>query len=412
MNWIDKSDIDNFLKNKNFDIRLSGNGRWIDQKCTPDVVSIVADCIINYFNSNTHIANFTSMDIWHLEYTERNILDIFKKPGTENHAAKNEYDKFFQQPMELLSYSGVLQKTKIGSRNYYSIGSRDILEFIALSERNSLKFLQIYVEKVLSDTGLMKTFDFFFENPSQNNYMIVKDAFTHMTKTYTKINGDIESWRIFIKVINPLAFKNNSYGTERGRMSKDPITYDMLMYNRDNFRDINSKKPKGLTRNEFMKQKGIKPSSAYYAYCSQKAKKYLRLYNDTFRNCLTEVDAGVVKEHAIQMHHIFPESQFPDISAFYENIIALTPNQHFIYAHPNGNTSRIDRKYQYKCLLCKLKNVCENTASHTEEHIYNKRSFLKILDVGLNTDEFEKMNSFSYDSIVEKLNLYYQEVLK
>lgn len=411
MKWVEKSDIEAFLNHKNYDVRVSGNGRWIDQKCTPDVVSIVADCIIAYADLLPHTTKFTSMDIWHSEYTERNILDIFKKPGTENHAARNEYDKFFQQPMELLAYSGVLVKTKIGSRNFYSIGSRDILEFIALSERNALKFLQIYIEKVLSDTGLIDTFNWFFNHPNQNNYISVKDAFTHMTKTYTRINGDTESWRIFIKVINPLAFKNNSYGTEKGRISKDPITYDMLMYNRDNFRDIYSNKPKGLTRNEYLMQIGVSPNIAYSAYSSSKAKKYLRLFNDTFRKGLTEVDVNLITEPAIQMHHIFPEDQFPDICAFYENLIALTPNQHFINAHPNGNTSRIDRKYQYKCLLCKLKNICDNSMSHTEEHIYNKRSFLKILDIGLNTDEFEQMSSFSYDLIVEKLNAYYPEMV-
>ena len=103
MKWVEKSDIEAFLNHKNYDVRVSGNGRWIDQKCTPDVVSIVADCIIAYADLLPHTTKFTSMDIWHSEYTEQNILDIFKKPGTENHAARNEYDKFFQQPMELVA---------------------------------------------------------------------------------------------------------------------------------------------------------------------------------------------------------------------------------------------------------------------------------------------------------------------
>ena len=39
-------------------------------------------------------------------------------------------------------------------------------------------------------------------------------------------------------ILNPIAFMNNTYGTEKGRMSKNRITKDMLMYNRNNFRDI------------------------------------------------------------------------------------------------------------------------------------------------------------------------------
>lgn len=38
--------LDSFLDQFNYDIRISGNARWIDQKCTPDVVCIIADCIL------------------------------------------------------------------------------------------------------------------------------------------------------------------------------------------------------------------------------------------------------------------------------------------------------------------------------------------------------------------------------
>ena len=40
--------LNEFLNSKNYDIRLTHNARWIDQKCTPDVVCIIADCIENY----------------------------------------------------------------------------------------------------------------------------------------------------------------------------------------------------------------------------------------------------------------------------------------------------------------------------------------------------------------------------
>ena len=40
--------IDTFLNQKNYDIRQSKNARWIDQKCTYDVIQIIADAILEY----------------------------------------------------------------------------------------------------------------------------------------------------------------------------------------------------------------------------------------------------------------------------------------------------------------------------------------------------------------------------
>ncbi|MGN8428639.1 hypothetical protein ACR9LD_03875 [Helicobacter pylori] len=40
--------IIDFLKLRDYDIRKTQNARWIDQKCAPDVLSIVADCILEF----------------------------------------------------------------------------------------------------------------------------------------------------------------------------------------------------------------------------------------------------------------------------------------------------------------------------------------------------------------------------
>ena len=109
---VNDDELNEFLSKRNYDVRKSGNARWIDQKCTPDVVSIIADCIFS-FSEETKSLEFTSRDIWYSKYAQENVQGIFKKPATNNSKAKNEYDKFFQQPMELLSYSGVLSKIKL-----------------------------------------------------------------------------------------------------------------------------------------------------------------------------------------------------------------------------------------------------------------------------------------------------------
>lgn len=40
-----------FLEEQQYDIRVSGNGRWIDQKCAFDAVCFVADCIMDYIQN-------------------------------------------------------------------------------------------------------------------------------------------------------------------------------------------------------------------------------------------------------------------------------------------------------------------------------------------------------------------------
>ncbi len=89
-----QQDIENFCNQKNYDIRESGNGRWIDQKCAADVVTVIADCIYNYVLENPD-TEFTTPDIWHYKYAIENVEVIFKKPEVESQSAKNEYDKIF-----------------------------------------------------------------------------------------------------------------------------------------------------------------------------------------------------------------------------------------------------------------------------------------------------------------------------
>ncbi|PDX01884.1 hypothetical protein BB400_00990 [Helicobacter pylori] len=64
--------IIDFLKIRDYDIRKTQNARWIDQKCTPDVLSIVADCILEFTQYNIE-KSFSIRDIWDSPYTNENI---------------------------------------------------------------------------------------------------------------------------------------------------------------------------------------------------------------------------------------------------------------------------------------------------------------------------------------------------
>ncbi len=455
-----EQDIHAFFKGRDLDIRKTGNARWIDQKCAADVVSIIADCIINYVSTNEaasqlleqnatdememhhleqsetdemdmhhleqsaanesegddagKVLEFNSRDIWFSNYTVTYVQDIFKKPDLNKQAAKHEYDKFFMQPMEMLAYAGVLNKRKVGTRNIYSVADYEVLEYISLRERNALAFLQIYIQKVLSDSGLWDVFDTFYEKQTADSYKAAKLAFSSFTKEHTPINGDTECNRIFIKVLNPIAYVRNSKGTERGHLSANKITYDMLMYNRNNFRDVYSGKAKEMTRKESAALQGTKtPNDSYYRYQAQKAKNFLRVFIRQVYNGMPEHrEEGHINDLATHMHHIFPEAQYPQISFFLENLIALTPTQHLNYAHPNGSTSEINRDYQYHLLISKAQRIKENieTCNDFFDVIYDFHRFVYVLSVGFDKNELnEQIPLMDWPAVASAINSYYDK---
>jgi len=408
MNWLTEEQIKKFMAHYNYDIRITHNARWIDQKCTPDVLCIIADCILEFVNSNPEKEYFSSLDIWHNEYTVQNVESIFKKPNPDQEKARNEYDMFFQQPMEMFAAAGILNKKKDGNRNYYKLWNKMLLEFISIREMNALKFIELYNTKVLKDSGIYHYFEAFFNHPNDDTYEKMKQEFGRFTIFNTPINGKTECNRIFTKVLNPLSFMKNTFGTEKGRMSKGKITKDMLMYNRNNFRDIYVNKPKEMTRGEYYDFLIDKPNANLIKYQSTKAKKLLRVFNDAFNNGLSEVKDELAVGHAINMHHIFPENEFQEISGYVENLIALTPSQHFQKAHPDGNTRIVDKGFQQICLLVKADNI-EDNIKNGEEIIYSFDNFKYVLSVGFDNNEYEEIDNMNFSEIVRLINMEYIE---
>ena len=399
--------IRDFLAQSDYDIRESGNGRWIDQKCTADVVTIISDFIYDYV-ANHPGCSFSSSDTWYSEYASQTVEAVFKKPRVDNSNAKHEYDKFFQQPMEMLANAKILLKRKQGNRNVYQVNRMDILEYIALRERNALTFLTIYIEKVLHDSGLSPVFNAFFQSPSKESFDAVRNAFFAFTIQYTKINKPLECGRIFTKVLNPLSYAHNTYGTVGGHLSKQIITYDMLMYNRPNFRDIYADKPKGVTRQEYAATHPVVINEAYYRYQSNKATRFLRIFNDQNRNGQTEhPEPAHLQDHATHMHHIFPKSLSTEISFSMENIIALTPTQHLNYAHPNGHTQEINEQYQHLLLLSKAARIQENLSSAETEPIYDFNNLRVVLSVGFEDEQPLAISDMDFCAVVNTINLHY-----
>lgn len=373
-----------------------------------DVLCLVADCIVEFLNKSEKLT-FTVRDIWYDEYTVENVQQIFRKPNPSKKAA-NEYDKYFGQPIKLLDNAGIIRGEKTGARYIYEVINYDLLEYISFRERNAYNFLSLYIEKVLRDSEIYHLFEYFFNLQDKESFKNLKDGYTEFTIEHTPINGSVECGRIFTKVLNPLAYKYKKHGTEKGHISKDIVTQDMLMYNQRNWRDVLSKKPKDVARIDYEVSLSAKKDDGMTTYRINRAKKNLRRFNDKYRGGLSELkEERHLQDLATQMHHIFPASSFPGIADFLENLIALTPTQHFNYAHPNNNTQYIDKDYQYLCLVAKTGSIRDNILRLCENEpvIYDFSAYQTVLNTGLKTDEFNKISNNDFEAILDYIDKYY-----
>lgn len=383
-----RDEIISHLNQFDLDIRKSNDARFMDQKCTPDVVCFIADCVINTISGQQ---SFTVNDIWKSQYFIKNTRAIFNKPWANNPKARNEYDKFIQQPLKMLAYAHILEIGKIGTTNHYSINQYNILDYIAQRERNTFVFLYCYFHKVLSDSNLWRYFEEYKRKAdngelSQVYFAELKIKYTKSIIGNTAINGDVEVHRIFPKIINVFAAEHHIQGSEKGRMSKYAFTFSDLMYNRKNWRDLN--KEKTITRQEAeQEQVDIEQQEAYNAYYVQKAIALIRKIHPE-----SEVKDALGNGDATQVHHIFPKAKYPQIAHYIENLIRLTPTQHYTKAHPNNKTQEINTDYQLTCLLSKADSI-EQSLKRLGEKYYRKESFIYVINTGLNSD-FEMAWSF------------------
>lgn len=228
------------------DVRKIGDARFSDQKCTPDVLSIIADCVIN-IRSSEPVKPFTVKDIWDSNYFNKHVKAVFNKPSAQNLTTKSEYDKFIQQPLRLLAYAGILKINKQGNTNHYTIGNGELLDYIALKDRNAYVFLCTYFIKVLSDSGMLRYFEDYKDKYNkgkltQTDFDSLKYRFQTFMTGNTKIDGITEVNRIFPKILNVYACEYSLPGSAKGKMTSHPFSYSDLMYNRPNWRDGNKSK--------------------------------------------------------------------------------------------------------------------------------------------------------------------------
>lgn len=401
-----------FCNQKNYDLRVSGNARWIDQKCTPDVLWSISDFVLNYVDTINY--QFTPANIWKSDYAKLTISETFSKPGTDERTAENEYDKVFSQPLSLLCYAGIIRDVSSTSRHLYEVENREVLEYIASNDMYSLRFLQAYIEKVLRDSALFTWFESYFNNQDKTTFNHLKERFIDFYHQYTPIKKDYEPKRIFTKVLNPLAHKYGKCGTERGRKSENKITKADMMYNQDNFRDIYKGKPKDISRQEWLEtHPNIDLRMGYFEQMMNRSKVIIRNNISLFRNNISELtqfdEVHDDMYPPTQIHHIFPKNEFPEIKHYIENLIALTPNQHFGYAHPKNNTQIVDLDAQKMLLIAKTYSIRENTTNLIEDTIYEFSNLLYVLHLGWSDDNILEIEDNNFHGVIHSINYHYAD---
>ena len=389
---VDDKYIQSFVDRHDYDVRKSHNARFTDQKCIPDVVCAVAECIIEFISDDVNKV-FTKNDVWHSDYANNLLAECFTKPDTENESMSSEYDKFFAQPMKMFAAAGILDENKVNRANSYHVREYEILKYISLREKNALTFLDIYLTKVMKDSGCMPFFDRFFKEQDKQSLDSLRDKLMSFIKEYTPIKKDYEPPRIYNKIINVMAFRRRKKGVVKGMISDFPLTIDEIRYNRVNWRDVD--KPKGVSRQEYAStiDNEVKDYAGYFERSVNQAKKFVRdleQYSEVHHYpAYTATDA----------HHIFMKSEYPDLADMPENIIALTGTEHYTYAHPNRNTQRTDPDYQMVCLISKLDSIERNFQNGNDD--YSLADFAKVLNEGLGTNEFNEQ--LGYEGIKARI---------
>ena len=371
--------IRDHLNQFNLDLRISNNGRFMDQKVTPDVLSFMSDCICNYIAGDIN-EEFTVYDIWNSSYFGKNVQLIFSKPSVENETVTHEYDKFIAQPIKTLEYAGILIAVDIHRRPiHYKVQNLEFLQYIALKEIYALNFLHLYLGKVLKDSGFIEHINRFISdcnsrNMDESKFQDLKSTYQRFIIGNTLINTKVEVNRIFTKVLNVFSALHNVQGTIKGRLSDRPIYYRDLMYNRINFRDL--EKDKGVSRQEASIRIIPDETMAYNQYVESKA---IRIIREKYKQ--SEAKDDLAMGAADHVHHIFPSHEFPRIVHYLENLIKLTAGQHLSRAHPNGNTRIISRDYQLVCLMGKSRSIQHSLSRG--EFLYSKPSFIYVIIYGL-----------------------------
>ena len=382
------------------DIRKTGNGRWFDQKVTPDVMSSVCDVIISYLNESGD-APFSGSDLRKSDAFEECVVHTFGKPSPKDPRTDHEYDKFVGQQLNVLASAGLLKKIRSMPSVYEIVPEcKEILVKMAGNEQEAIEFLSAYASETCTQSGLAPIFDDFFDKQDQSSFLELKREYARFIKKYTPIKKDLEPNRVFTKVVNIQAFSRKKRGAVRGNLSPSHISLNDLRYNRINFRDAKNKQKHIPRRHKKREQDALATSSRHVQRVVQDVKNHHK-NKPGIEDAYSTTDPN--SQRPVEGHHIFPKSAYEWLADLRENIMLLTHTQHRSQAH---NTSNLlaEPAYQLVCLIKKLEQVKESE-KNPNCNFYSFDNFkLMLLSVGiLDVSNNKQLKNLSYDDVLREI---------
>lgn len=375
--------IEEALSARILDLRKRPYTRFIDQKCTPDLLSLTTALIVELYGIDDE---FSNPELQREDEAKRALAIELNKASSS--FTRRENNKVFMHSLKMLTYAGILNERKVGNTYYFSIENIRALRKLANDERRSLEFITGYITETFSQTDSMWIFEEFKSSSHDAEaYSILKKRFIqfarrHMGAGKKGSDSGLEARRILPKIMNPLAIRWNMNGSIKGRVSKSGISMMDLRYGRVNARDQKLQRSSETSRKERAEQR-FQSLRDRREYRVSEAKRSVRQRHQD----ISEVSG---ESPATQVHHIFPQSEFSALASVPENLILLTPDEHNLRAHPNNKTNSIDKSYQRTLLLKKLDHVEESEAAR--DGFYKIEEFAHVVETGygLNKDELKK----------------------
>ena len=366
-------EVKSFLSSKNLKLtKENSNPRPFDQKVTMDNLNTVA-YLIDQIVKEDQKQNFTTTYIWK-HNTSEEYVQMYGKGSVFDKKKDAEWNKFFPQPMNFLTYFGVLSRDESKTPHKYKINNKGLLEFIKSQPNRSLKFLVYATKEFIKQNNLTQVLDNFFNQETKNEFNKLRENLENFIYNNTMIErtNKHEPSRIYNKIINHIAYDLEKKGNYNGRMSEDIIQIEELQYNQKNWYDILSGKPKKTSRAEYKKQ--------YYANLAEEdgidVSERIAKKNIVKKHGYISEFSG--KDTANETHHIFMKSEYSKLRFLHENLIRITAGEHLENAHPLGNRLKVDEKFQIELLLAKLKSIL------SDQSFYDFKTFVYVLNTGFN----------------------------
>lgn len=378
-------DFEAYFNDKNL-LKTPKRGVHYEQKTTPDLVWCVSLVISELIVEDPNRI-FSDKDIRESKTFNSLMQDYFSKAPQAQ--AKNEYNKVSSYQLGLLAYAGVLEN--VGGRpKKYRVNEIELIKFISINDLNASRFLTEYTEKFLVDNNLIEIFNIYKNTPNQDNHLRAKEAYWNWALINTNIKGTNRdhTYRVFNKIFNVFCYKHNIPGEDASNITNGPCPYSFLIYNRKNFRDKDM--PSGMTRQQYKEEILSEiDNDGVVATLLKKAKEAVRTRHGNDSE-IKDTDLGYEPNSGVHVHHILPQHSYSQYSLSRENLISLTPGQHFSRAHIEGNTRTISPEFQIICLKQKFLYIKESLEA--KDDFYSLPEFIKILNTCFNLDLSEDIS--------------------